>query len=321
MIHPPKTHLHRFIFNSALKFSADALAKLAPALDPTANCILVWPDKEELLVRGFAPLGDMGLAATTIAPGQIIISFKVIGILIFSALITGTRLEYVGVSEFLTWLVPGAKDKRRMDVFRQDWPTVRRAIDYRDIAADMRAHQHGGALLIVDPESDWNDSFKQPIMFSGDPYSKVKFDIVERDATIEKVKSEELLWTSSPRYRVAIDSTRKSLQTIGHLTAVDGATVVSYDLEVLAFGAKIKPRGNDHPARVFISEPFKDSSTTEILLAALGGTRHQSAAQFVFDQRNALALVASQDGRLSAMRWDPERSSVSVIRPAEFALL
>jgi DNA integrity scanning protein DisA with diadenylate cyclase activity len=53
----------------------------------------------------------------------------------------------------------------------------------------------------------------------------------------------------------------------------------------------------------------------------LGGTRHQSAAQFVFDQKDAIAIVASQDGRLSVLGWDRTGGKVIVIRPAEFALL
>ena len=40
-------------------------------------------------------------------------------------------------------------------------------------------------------------------------------------------------------------------------------------------------------------------------LAALGGTRHLSAAQFVHDQRDALAMVASQDGRFTVLAWSP----------------
>jgi len=36
-----------------------------------------------------------------------------------------------------------------------------------------------------------------------------------------------------------------------------------------------------------------------------GGTRHLSAAQFVYDQRDALALVASQDGRFTIFAWSP----------------
>jgi hypothetical protein len=37
----------------------------------------------------------------------------------------------------------------------------------------------------------------------------------------------------------------------------------------------------------------------------LGGTRHLSASQFVHDQHDALALVASQDGRFTVFAWSP----------------
>jgi hypothetical protein len=37
----------------------------------------------------------------------------------------------------------------------------------------------------------------------------------------------------------------------------------------------------------------------------LGGTRHLSAAQFVHDQHDAVALVASQDGRFTVFAWSP----------------
>jgi DNA integrity scanning protein DisA with diadenylate cyclase activity len=36
-----------------------------------------------------------------------------------------------------------------------------------------------------------------------------------------------------------------------------------------------------------------------------GGTRHLAAAQFVFDQKDAIALVASQDGRFTVFAWSP----------------
>jgi hypothetical protein len=37
----------------------------------------------------------------------------------------------------------------------------------------------------------------------------------------------------------------------------------------------------------------------------LGGTRHLSAAQFVQDQHDAVALVASQDGAFTVFAWSP----------------
>jgi len=35
----------------------------------------------------------------------------------------------------------------------------------------------------------------------------------------------------------------------------------------------------------------------------LGGTRHLAAAQFVHDQHDAIALVASQDTRFTVFEW------------------
>jgi hypothetical protein len=46
----------------------------------------------------------------------------------------------------------------------------------------------------------------------------------------------------------------------------------------------------------------------------MGGTRHLSAAQFVHDQQNAVALVASQDGRFTIFAWSPCETSVHAHR-------
>jgi hypothetical protein len=52
-------------------------------------------------------------------------------------------------------------------------------------------------------------------------------------------------------------------------------------------------------------------------MADLGGTRHQSAAQFVFDQRDCLAIVASQDGALSMFAWEGAQEQVIVLRDCQ----
>ncbi len=48
--------------------------------------------------------------------------------------------------------------------------------------------------------------------------------------------------------------------------------------------------------------------------AELGGTRHLSAAQFVHDQREAFALVASQDGAFTIFFWPPDDRRVHAYR-------
>ena len=45
-----------------------------------------------------------------------------------------------------------------------------------------------------------------------------------------------------------------------------------------------------------------------------GGTRHLSAAQFVYDQRDAIAMVASQDGRFTIFAWSPCEDTVHAHR-------
>jgi len=51
-------------------------------------------------------------------------------------------------------------------------------------------------------------------------------------------------------------------------------------------------------------------ATTIASPANLGGTRHLSAAQFVHDQREAIALVASQDGKFTIFQWSEEEDMV-----------
>jgi hypothetical protein len=65
---------------------------------------------------------------------------------------------------------------------------------------------------------------------------------------------------------------------------------------------------------VAVSEPVVGSSTTIMNVTDFGGTRHLSAAQFVADQRDSLALVASQDGRFTAFAWSPAERMVHAYR-------
>ena len=102
--------------------------------------------------------------------------------------------------------------------------------------------------------------------------------------------------------------------------------MVNYDLDGLGFGAKIKPAKKQEPDRVFISTPFEGRKAKWKRISDTGwGTRHTSAAQFIFDQRDgAMAIVASQDGGVSVFTWNTtiktygeSVSGVSVIQDSE----
>ena len=99
------------------------------------------------------------------------------------------------------------------------------------------------------------------------------------------------------------------------MTAVDGATVISNRYEVLAFGAKIgRRKGAPQIEQLVVTEPVEDSTAEWMHPGQLGGTRHLSAAQFVSDQPDATALVASQDGRFTIFAWSPCDSAVHAHR-------
>jgi DNA integrity scanning protein DisA with diadenylate cyclase activity len=69
-----------------------------------------------------------------------------------------------------------------------------------------------------------------------------------------------------------------------------------------------------------VSTPFENDQPAVESLSDLGGTRHQSAAHFICEQKDAIAIVVSQDGRVSLMKWDYEEDMLRVMRPAEYVL-
>jgi hypothetical protein len=162
------------------------------------------------------------------------------------------------------------------------------------LAVSMRAHGRGGLLLIVPAGGDlWQESMVRPI-----PYAVVppfaELAQLTREASEVQLKQP---WQ---------DAMHRAVEAIAGLTAVDGATVLTKQYELLAFGAKIARRkGSPQVEQVAVTEPIEGNASMTVHPTQLGGTRHLSAAQFVHDQRDAVALVASQDGRFTVFAWSP----------------
>ena len=97
-----------------------------------------------------------------------------------------------------------------------------------------------------------------------------------------------------------------AVDAVAGLTAVDGATLMTSTYDVLAFGAKIvRRRGQPQVEQMTVTEPVESDTPAVINPTTFGGTRHLSAAQFVHDQRDSVALVAGQDGRFTVFVWSP----------------
>jgi hypothetical protein len=162
------------------------------------------------------------------------------------------------------------------------------------LAVSMRAHGRGGLLLVVPSVSEnWRDSMVSPMTYAiSPPYRGLSELLREGDGGKKPDRFQQAL--------------REVVDVIAGLTAVDGAAVMTDTYELLAFGAKIaRRRGSPQIELVTVTEPVVGGQPRTLTPAQLGGTRHLSAAQFVHDQRDAVALVASQDRRFTVFAWSP----------------
>jgi hypothetical protein len=163
-----------------------------------------------------------------------------------------------------------------------------------ELAVSMRAHGRGGLMLMVPSgSSTWRESIVQPIPYAIDPTFEGLADLVRRGSAEQSNRG----WQ---------DEMNDTIRSVAGLTAVDGATLITDRYELLAFGAKISRRdGWPLVEQAAVTEPIEGGERSVVHPSRLGGTRHLSAAQFVHDQRDALALVASQDGRFTIFAWSP----------------
>jgi hypothetical protein len=166
----------------------------------------------------------------------------------------------------------------------------------------MRMHGRGGTLLVVPSDSDlWRESIVHPMPYAVKP----------RFATLGELARE----SGEQLGRQWEADFNDAVEMMAGLTAVDGATVITDQYELMAFGAKIAHRdGHLRVERVTVTEPIEDAVPVIVHPTRIGGTRHSSAAQFVNDQQNAIALVASQDGRFTIFSWSSSETMVHAYR-------
>src|SRR5690606_34820533 len=156
-----------------------------------------------------------------------------------------------------------------------------------------------GALMLITPanSSSWLRSIVHPIGYQlNPPYSLFPTNLNE---TFEEYEAQ----------------LHRAINSIGGFSAVDGATVISNDHKLLAFGAKVARSDVGLPvSHILLSEPIKNGKPKLLESTKIGGTRHLAAAQFVHDQRDSMAMVASQDGLFTVFTWSGELKMVHAHR-------
>jgi hypothetical protein len=300
----PEQTISPLMFERPLPLAPAGLAHLAPAVERPGIHLGVWREREELYVWGTTRvIPTFCFVLEVVGPGLLVVkhrrseSGKFVNVLVLEGDQTKVVDESASSLPDCPTLLTSLLGFHAPRASPEDVNVL------VELAVSMRTHGRGGSLLVVPAGTEsWQESILRPI----------SYPVVPPFAELAELMREDPGERHQRRWQDALHPT---IEAIAGLTAVDGATVITNDYEVLAFGAKIGRRdGWPRAQEVVVTEPIEGSAAAIVHPAELGGTRHLSAAQFVQDQRDALALVASQDGRFTIFAWSPCENMVHAHR-------
>jgi len=293
---PPILAGQPLVFEEQILLTPYVLTKLAPAVERSGIHLGIWDEDGELYVWGTTrAIPDCCFVLEVIEPGLLVVKHRRIngfGKFINVAVLKGDEIKIIDEQS------KSLPDCPAMLTSLLDFNSPAGWNDSVNVlvqlAASMRAHGHGGSLLVVPSGSEaWRDSIIHPITYPVTPaFDELKL-LMEQEVNERSVS----LWQ---------EDVNRTVEGIAGLTAVDGATIINDRFELMAFGAKIGLSSNGFPVEeMMVTEPVIGNNAIIIPPSQNGGTRHLSAAQFVYDQRDSIALVSSQDGRFTIFAWSP----------------
>jgi len=293
---PPDKASQPLMFEFPLLLTADMLVKLAPAVERPGIHLGVWEREGEMYIWGTTQIiPGYCFVLEVIEPGLLVVKHRRLdgfGKFVNVAVLQGDHVKIVDEQSVSLPDCPQMLNSLLGFTNTASWND---AVNLHvQLAVSMRDHGRGGTLLVVPSKSEtWRQSIIQPISYPVAPAFNRLSVLMKQEVTHHNIAS----WQ---------DELSREIASVGGLTAVDGATIINDKHELLAFGAKItRSPGRESVKQIMVTEPIIDTPAIIIPPSNNGGTRHFSAAQFVFDQRDAFALVASQDGRFTIFSWSP----------------
>jgi hypothetical protein len=285
--------------------TSGALTKIAPVVERAGIHLGMWQQQGELCVWGTThDIPTYCFVLEVVEPGLLVIKHhrgEQSGKYVNVAVLEGDQIKIV--DEGATSLPDCPDLLTSLLGFDSPASWVDSVNVLVQLAVSMRGHGRGGLLLVVPAKSEsWRESIIHPITYGIVPAFRELTQLMQKsgDGTKAHVWQEAL---------------REAVDAIAGLTAVDGATLITDAYEVLGFGAKIQRRRGSPPVEhVTMTEPIVGGVPRVLSATQLGGTRHLSAAQFVHDQHDAIALVASQDRRFTVFAWSPCENTVHAHR-------
>ena len=302
---PPEQALHPLLFEHPLPLKPSALTKVAPVVERPGIHLGLWHNGDALCVWGTThEIPVLSFVLEVVEPGLLVVKHhrgERAGKYVNVAVLEGDQIKMVDESASGLPDCPSLlKSLLGFDMPSAWAGSINLVVQ---LAVSMRAHGRGGALLIVPGGTDqWRESIIKPISYAISPPYRGLAELTE----LIRTENQSDAWQ---------EELRQAIDAVAGLTAVDGATVMTDEYELLAFGAKITRRkGSATVEHVRVTEPIEGGVPITLTPTELGGTRHSSAVQFVHDQRDAVALVASQDRRFTVFAWSVRDGGVQAHR-------
>lgn len=302
---PPHLTNEPLLFQEKLPLTPSVLAKMSPGIERPGIHLGVWHNNGDLYIWGaLHGVRTLCLVLDVSEPGLLVVKHRRLsgfGKFVNLAVLKGDQIKIVDEGSVNLPDCPSLLTSLLGFTSPAAWnDSVNILVQ---LSVSMRGHNHGGTLLIVPSEDQaWRDSIVHPITYTVAPAFSGLAKLVHKD----QQTNNDNLWQSA---------LRREVDSLAGLTAIDGATIINDKYELIAFGAKItRPPSAALVEQIAVTEPVEGSAAEIIHPTQYGGTRHLSAAQFIHDQKNALALVASQDGRFTIFAWSPCEGMVYAYR-------
>ena len=331
-----------YAFKQPPLLTPGTLARLSAALDPSQTYICVTSAGSTLVIVGFHHWGDhysfraprggpSHFAIRVVGPGVLVVRYDLGIVLTYRrGTVAFYPVNFGWISEAVHALslpvMPYADETHNAQ--------VQRCVEH--IAECMVRQRHGGTLLILPEGMDWEARVTSCAFAPVRPAERVR-DAEVADLEHDKQRQAALIQLHDAQLRAQMDAhigpaitytlgdqrtafrLGVELEWLAQLTATDGMTVIRPDLTLLGFGVFFRMEEPSGGLRIRMVDPYAAEGTAPALgdLSTLGGARHQSAAITCHGFPGATVLVVSQDGDLSAMRWDPEDQLVLVHRGLE----
>ena len=342
LLYDETVRLIDYAFKQPPLLTPGTLARLSAALDPSQTYICVTLAGSKLVIVGFRHWGDhysfraprggpSHFAIRVVGPGVLVVRYDI------QLVLTYRRGEVAFYPANSDWYGDAIR-ALALPVLPYDDEAhngqVQRCVEH--IAESMLRLGHGGTFLILPEGIDWEERVTSCAFAPVQPAARVR-DAEVADVEHEKGRQAVMNLLYDEQLRAQIDAQTGSaiafavgdwktpfrlgveLEWLAHLTATDGMTVIRPDLTLLGFGVFFRMETPSGGLRIRIIDPYaaEGAAPASDDLSTLGGARHQSAAVTCHGFPGAAVIVASQDGGLSAMRWDADEQVVLVHRHLE----